>query len=261
MAALYQERIDVLARKGLSDGEKIKLLSSIDRRFDQLKRETNTLSSKLALKAPDDGDAEMAVAKAVAADNEEPVQDEAASHDDQASVVAPKTPAGPLDLRTINVHPQMQDKAFKLLLTIAANPDVLSRNAVCELVLYGEPVVSSNFDAIIKAALTANSEPNLPGVDSFFRGLRTLNVKRSALSSRNFVQAFAATPRRLGPKNLGKFALEEEGAADNKHSVEEPELPSSPLIKIRKPQQTGKNYQSMKAPAPPCRRASVLYVY
>ena len=27
MAALYQQRIDVLARKGLSDGEKLKLLS------------------------------------------------------------------------------------------------------------------------------------------------------------------------------------------------------------------------------------------
>ena len=102
--------------------------------------------------------------------------------------------------------------------------------------------MGSNFDAIIKAAFTGNSEPNLPGIDSFFRGLQTLNVKRSALSSRNFDQAFAATPRRLGPKHLGKFALEEEGAADNKHSVEEPELPSSPPIKIRKPQQTGEGY-------------------
>ena len=80
MAALHQQRIDVLARKGLSDGEKLKLLSSTDRRFNQLKRETNTLSSKLALKAPDDGDADMAVAEDEAADNEEPVQDDAAAH-------------------------------------------------------------------------------------------------------------------------------------------------------------------------------------
>ena len=75
----------------------------------------------------------------------------------------------------------MWDKASNLLLTIAANPDVLSRNEAGELVLYGEPVVDSNFDAIIKAAFTANSEPNLPGIESFFRGLRSLNVKRSAL--------------------------------------------------------------------------------
>ena len=105
MAALYQERIDVLARKGLSNGEKLQLLSSIDRRFDQLKRETNTLSSKVALKVSDGGDEEAAVPAAVEADNEEPVQDEAAAHEDQAPVVAPKTPAGPLNLRTINVHP------------------------------------------------------------------------------------------------------------------------------------------------------------
>ena len=199
----------MLARKGLSDGEKLKLLSLIDRRFDQLKRETNTLSSKIAHKVSNGRKKEAAVPEAVPVDNEEPVQDEAAAYDNQAPVVAPKTPPGPLDLRTINVHPQMRNKATKLLLTIAANPDVLSRNAAGELVLYGEPVVGSNFDAIIKAVFTANSESNIPGVDSFFRGLRTLKVKRSALSLRNFVQAFAATSRRLGPKHLGKFALEE----------------------------------------------------
>ena len=125
-----------------------------------MKRETNTLCSKFAIKAPDDGDAELAVAEDEVADNEEPVQDDAAVHEDLAPVVAPKTPAGPLDLRTLNVHPQMREKASKLLLTIAANPDVLSRNAAGELVLYDKPVVNSNFDAIIKAAFTANSEPN-----------------------------------------------------------------------------------------------------
>ena len=85
--------------------ERLKLLNSIDRCFDQLKRETNTLSCKLALKAPDDGDVEVAVAEDEAADNEEPVQDDAAAHEDLAPVVAPKTPAKPLDLRTLNVHP------------------------------------------------------------------------------------------------------------------------------------------------------------
>ena len=60
----------MVARKGLLDGEKLKLLSSIDRCFDQLKRKTNKLSSKIALKAPDDGDEEVAVAEDEAADNE-----------------------------------------------------------------------------------------------------------------------------------------------------------------------------------------------
>ena len=94
-----------------------------------MKREINTLSSKLALKAPDDGDAEMAVAEDEAADNEYPVQDDSAAHEDLATVVAPKSPAGYLDFCTHNVHPQMREKASKLLLTIAANPAMLSRNA------------------------------------------------------------------------------------------------------------------------------------
>ena len=69
----------------------------------------------------------MAVPEAEAAENEEPVQDEAAAHKNLAPVIAPKTQAGSMDLRTLNVHPQIRDKASKLLLTIAANSDVLSR--------------------------------------------------------------------------------------------------------------------------------------
>ena len=77
----------------------------------------------------------MAVPETEAADHEEPIQDDAAAHEDLAPVVAPKTPAGFLNIRTLNVHPQMRDKASKLLLTIAANHYLLSRNAAGELVL------------------------------------------------------------------------------------------------------------------------------
>ena len=54
MATFYQERIDALSRKNFSDAEKMKQLDSIDLRFDQLKRETNTLSSNTTLKVSDD---------------------------------------------------------------------------------------------------------------------------------------------------------------------------------------------------------------
>ena len=64
MAALHRQTMDVLSRKDLDEGGKLSLLSSIDARFNQLKRETNTLGSKPALKAP--------VADAVEPDAAEP---------------------------------------------------------------------------------------------------------------------------------------------------------------------------------------------
>ena len=76
--------------------------------------------------------------------------------------------------------------------------------------LYGEPVVGSDFDAIFQAAFTGNSLPDLPGTDSFFRGLRTMRVSKNALSSRNFVKAYGSTPRRTGPLQHSVLALDEE---------------------------------------------------
>ena len=106
---------------------------------------------------------------------------------------------GPIDLTKIHLHPTVKAKADKLLQTITANPQILSRNAAGELVLYGEPVHGSDFDAIFSAAFTANKVPNMPGTDSFFKGLRSLRVRKSALSSRHFVKAFGETPKHAGP--------------------------------------------------------------
>ena len=113
----------------------------------------------------------------------------------------------------------MRAKAANLLLKITANPNVLSRNAAGELVLYGEPVVGSDFDAIFQAAFTGNSATDLPGTDSFFRGLRTLRVSQNALSSRNFVKAYGSTPRRTGPLQRGVLALDEEDEEDEEPSA------------------------------------------
>jgi hypothetical protein len=138
------------------------------------------------------------VVKAVELDAVEP--DEAEPKVVPVGAAEPEAPqagadkqASPLDLRKISLHPQVCDQASNLLLQISANPNVLTRNAAGELVLNGEPVHGSNFDAIDTAAFTVNKLPNLPGTESFIRGLRMLNVRMSALSSRHFVKAFAAT--------------------------------------------------------------------
>ena len=200
MAALYRQTMDVLSRKDLDEGSKLKMLSTIDARFNQLKRETNTLGSKTAVKAPEAEAAEPAL------DDEPVVAPVDAAKPEQAAV---KEPASPLDLRKINLHPQVRDKASKLLLLISANPDVLTRNAAGELVLYGQPVPGTDFDSIFTAAFTGNKQPDLPGTDSFFRGLRTLNVRKSAMSSRHFIKAFAATPKHGGPIHHGAMELDE----------------------------------------------------
>ena len=57
-----------------------------------------------------------------------------------------------MDIRSIKLIPNVRAKAANLLLKITAKPQMLSRNAAGKLVLYGEPVVESDFDAIFQAA-------------------------------------------------------------------------------------------------------------
>ena len=146
---------------------------------------------------------------------------------------------------------------------------MLSRNAAGELVLYGEPVVGSDFYAIFQAAFTGNSAPDLPGTDSFFRCLRTLRVSKSALSSRNFVKAYGSTPRRTGPLQRGVLTLDVEDEEDSEPSAKRDradefktpsrdEPPRSPPVRPRKSmKQSGRGYQK----ASPDWRPNVLYVY
>ena len=175
-----------------------------------------------------------------------------------------------MDIRSIKLQPNVRAKAANLLLEITANPQVMSQNAAGELMLYGEPVVGSNFDAIFQAAFTGNSTTDLHEKDSFFRGLRTLRVSKNALLSRNFVKAYGSTPRRTQREVL---ALDEEEEEDNKEpsakSEQDEEFetprrsqpPWSPPVRPRKSmthQQEGNRYQ--KTP-PPGWRPNVLYVY
>ena len=270
MAAMQRETRQVLDRKDIGFDEKLKLLCAIDKRFEQLRRETNTLSSKTTLKVA-----------AVAGDQAQPVIDEAAEEDDDAPEADDAAPPeaqveqpvieedvmhGPIDLSKIHLHPTVKPKADKLLQTITDNPQILSRNAAGELVLYGEPVHGSDFDAIFSAAFTANKVPNMPGAESFFKGLRTLHVRKSALSSRHFVKAFGETPRHAGPAaHRGALALDDAAATPvvKRPRVLKPRLkftpnenvePMSPPIMPRS-KQTGKGSQ------PPGRQPTVLYVY
>ena len=147
----------------------------------------------------------------------------------------------------------MRAKAANLLLKITADQQVLSRNAAGELVLYGEPVVGSDFGAIFQTAFTGKSAPDLPGADSFFRGLRTLRVFKNALSLRNFVKAYGSKPQRTGPLQHGMLALDEkddESPSSKRERAYEFKTPSrgdpprSPLVRPRKSmKQSGRGCQ------------------
>ena len=75
MANMQRETSKVLDRKDIGFDEKLKLLCAIDKRFDQLRRETNTLNSKTTLKV-----AGVAGDQAAA-----PVIDEANNDEDDAN--------------------------------------------------------------------------------------------------------------------------------------------------------------------------------
>ena len=156
MAAMYRKSVDILSRKNVDDGETLRQLYAIDPSFNQLKNETNTLGSKPPVTSSDNAsDAEAAAEEATA--------EQEATH---APAAPPVTPTSPMDTRSIKLQPNVRAKAANLLLKITANPKVLSRNAAAELVLYGEPVIGSDFDAIFQAAFTGNSATDLPGTDS-----------------------------------------------------------------------------------------------
>ena len=187
-----------------------------------------------------------------------------------APAAPPVTPTSPMDIRSIKLQPNVCAKAANLLLKITTNPQVLSRNAAGKLVLYGEPVVGSDFDAIFQAPFTGNSAIDLPGLESLFRGFRTLRVSKNALSSRIFVKAYGSTPRRTGPLQHGILALDEEEEDNDESPSPKRERPDEfktpsggdpprlPPVRPRKPmKQSGRGFQK----TPPGWRPNVLYVY
>ena len=92
---------------------------------------------------------------------------------------------------------------------ITANPQVLSYNAAGDVVASGKLLMESDVNTIFKAAFTENSAADLPIMDRFFRGLRTLQVSKNALSPRNLVNAYGSTPRRTRLLQQGARALDE----------------------------------------------------
>ena len=259
IANMYRKTVNILSRINLSDGEKLRQLYAINQSFNQLKSETNTLGSKPAVTPSKSASDAVAVAEEVATGGE------------QEATPAPGAPlalpTSPINIRSIKLQPNVRAKAANLLLTITANPQVMSRNATGELVLYGEPVVGSNFDAIFQAAFTGNSTTDLFWTDSFFKGLRTLRVSKSALLSRNFVKAYGSTPRCTHRGALALDEEEEEGEEPSAKRERDEEfktprrsqLPWSPPVKPRKStrHQEGHGYQK----TPPGWRPNVLYVY
>ena len=179
MAAIYRKSLDILSRKFIRDGEQLCQLYPIDPSFNQLKSETNTLGSKLTVTSSESATDAEAAAEVTAEQEATP-----------APVAPHVSPTSPINIRSIKLQPNVRAKAANLPLKITANPQALSRNAASELVLYGEPLVGSDFDAIFQASLTRNSEPDLPEINSFFGGLNTLRMSRNALSLRNFVKAY-----------------------------------------------------------------------
>ena len=261
MAAMYRKSIDILYSKDLSDGEKLRQLYAIDPSFNQLKSQINTLGSKPAVTPSSESalDAEAAAAKKVTTSEQVATQ---------APGAQPASPASPLDIRLIKLEPNVRAKAANHLLKITTNLQVLSRNAAGALVLYSEPVVGSYFDAIFQAAFTGNSSTDLPGTDSFFRGLRTLRVSMNALSSRNFVKAYGSTPRRTkqGVLALDEEEEEEEGPSAKREREDDFKTPrrseppwSPPIRPLKSMRQSG--HKLKKKPPLPGWRPNVLYVY
>ena len=131
MAAMYRKSIDILSHNNLSDNEKLRQLYAIYPSFNQLKSETNTLGSKSTAASSESAAEVEAPAEAT------PAEQEATP----APAAQPVSPTSPLDIRFIKLQPNVRAKVGNLLLKITANPNMLSRNAAGELVLYGEPVV------------------------------------------------------------------------------------------------------------------------
>ena len=90
-----------------------------------------------------------------ASDAEAAAEEATAEQEATPSLAAPPvSPTSPTDIRSIKLQSNVRAKAANLLLKITANLQVLSRYAAGELVLYGDPVVGSDFDAIFQGAFT-----------------------------------------------------------------------------------------------------------
>ena len=184
-----------MARKKLSEEQRLNMISGLQIRFDKLIKETRMLSGALPAQdvpapplpapavlpkilakmgiRPDivlEKDEEEQDAEDVNGEDEQVDKDKSA----QASALSPQM------ARVIrwNVAGLYQHKEHRLLNRITENPDILTRNKNGEAVIYGHAIPGSNFKSLFKSMVSNQQNLNQVGIDEFLRALRTLGVKK-----------------------------------------------------------------------------------
>lgn len=265
MAELRNHITDVLDNKSLSTEEKLNLFGTYQSRFTKLKKDTGVLSSSVP--AIEEKEVHAAPVAPVAAPNAPvaaavpnappnvpapvaPPNAPAPAPVPNAPMAAAADPGGEQEepmaiaVRNMGVQPMYENKARRLLHKIRLNPGVLNHNEAGEIVVNGNPIHGSSFNAIFSSMVTANPDLHQPGLDQFLGALHTMGVKEEELSAKSLKSKFTRTAHAAK-------------AAHEPQMVPKPDAPDAPK---KAEKQEGRGIKR-KSPSPPGTRPKILYVY
>ena len=188
-----------MPRKNLSAEERLNIISSLQIRFDKLKKESGVLSGALPAQAASSLPlptpavlpkvlVEKAIEPDIALNTDEEEQDEEEEYGDKEQKESDKSAQAsalsPQMARIIrwNVPGLHQQKAPGLLKRITENPDILTRNENGEAVAFEDAIPNSNFQSLFKSMVSNQQNMNQVDIDEFLRALRSLGVKKDDIS-------------------------------------------------------------------------------
>ena len=177
-------------------GAKLSLLKTIQNQFDKLQKviglpskgSFTTRTSEPAFKkvkndtavnkqsAPTDNEDTTDQEESDETDNERQSETEEIMSNDKFTTT--------LSVQQLGIHQQYQHKASKLLFKITEHPDILKRNDVGEMVVFGKAEPGTNLNKLFKSMVGPTRDLNQPGIDKFFKALRRLGVRSNELSGK-----------------------------------------------------------------------------
>lgn len=159
MAQIQDEMTQTLARKDLSAEQKLKLLSAAQSRFQQLKSDIAPPTATRVVEAT------------VAAESAKPAQEPVAVEPAAVAEAEPVAVAEP------KPEKKKAKKASAFDKLVADNPDVITKAASGEAIVYGQLVPGSSYDDLASELFAPHPNSNILGQPIFLQALHDLGFK------------------------------------------------------------------------------------
>ena len=194
LARLQTHMAETLARKDLSNEQKLQLFSSYQSRFDTLQRDTGVLSSvPLSSSNPPIVQQTSKVVDDPTLPGAQHELNTLQNKDVKDKNNHTLTPALKM-VRELRVEPQYELKARNLMLKIIDNFDVLKHNDHGKLVMNGVAEPNTDFNFLFSSMVKRVHDLKQPDIDKFLSAVQQILVKSNELSGQSLQRMYSGTP-------------------------------------------------------------------